>query len=216
MVRQVATNQERKAQQRQRILEAAIKLFNRDGFKETHITTVAKEAGVSQVTLYKYFDSKLALGQQVVIEMILQGYASFQKLIDDDSVPFQDIVKAMMANKVKLSDAIHPDFYQFVIDEMRGVYGSSVVKQTYDDGEKKFWDSVVVRGRAAGMINPNISDEALLLYLHMYVTYFSTADIPPKKYQRLIDQLMHLFFYGFAGGPVPSPESQPTDQEDEK
>jgi len=212
----VATNQERKAQQRQRILEAAIKLFKRDGFKGTHITTVAKEAGVSQVTLYKYFDSKLALGQQVVIEMIVQGYASFQKLIDDESVPFQDIVKAMMANKVTLSDAIHPDFYQFVIDEMRGVYGNSVVRQTYDDGEKKFWDAVVVRGRAAGMINPNISDEALLLYLHMYVTYFSTADIPPEKYQRLIDQLMHLFFYGFAGGPVPSSEPQPTDQEDEK
>ncbi|WP_203642510.1 TetR/AcrR family transcriptional regulator [Levilactobacillus andaensis] len=212
----MATNQERKTQQRQRILEAAIKLFNRDGFKRTHITTVAKEAGVSQVTLYKYFDSKLALGQQVVIEMIVQGYASFQKLIDDESVPFQDIVKAMMANKVKLSDAIHPDFYQFVIDEMRGVYGNSVVRQTYDDGEKKFWDAVVVRGRAAGMINPNISDEALLLYLHMYVTYFSTADIPPEKYQRLIDQLMHLFFYGFAGGPVPSSEPQPTDQEDEK
>ncbi|WP_158727554.1 TetR/AcrR family transcriptional regulator [Levilactobacillus enshiensis] len=211
----MATNQERKAQQRQRILEAAIKLFTRDGFKETHIAAVAKEAGVSQVTLYKYFDSKLILGQQVVIEMIVQGYASFQKLIDDDTVPFQEIVKAMMANKVKLSNALHPDFYQFVMDEMRGVYGSSVVKQTYEAGEKKFWDAVVARGRAAGMINPDISDEALLLYLHMYVTYFSTANIPSEKYQRLIDQMIHLFFYGFAGGNGPSTESQPTNQEDE-
>ncbi|MFC6288837.1 TetR/AcrR family transcriptional regulator [Levilactobacillus angrenensis] len=209
----MATNRERKAQQRQGILDAAIKLFSTQGFKPTHVKTVAQAAGVSQVTLYKYFDSKLELGHQVVIEMITQGYASFQKLIDDDQVPFPDIVKAMMANKVKLSDKIHPDFYQFVIDEMSGKNGSNVVKAAYVAGEKKFWDAVVARGRAAGMINPNVSDEALLLYLEMYVSYFTTANIAPEKYQRLIDQLMHLFFYGFAGVPATSDHPQPTKEE---
>ncbi|AYM02048.1 TetR/AcrR family transcriptional regulator [Levilactobacillus yiduensis] len=209
----MATNQERKAQQRQGILAAAIELFNTQGFKPTHVKTVAQAAGVSQVTLYKYFDSKLELGHQVVIEMINQGYASFQKLIDDDQVPFPDIVKAMMANKVKLSDKIHPDFYQFVIDEMSGKNGSNVVKEAYVAGEKKFWDAVVARGRAAGMINPNVSDEALLLYLEMYVSYFTTANIAPEKYQRLVDQLMHLFFYGFAGVPATVDHPQPTKEE---
>jgi len=211
----LATNQERKSRQRQGILDAGIKLFTHDGFKATHVATVAEAAGVSQVTLYKYFPSKLALGHQVVIEMINQGYASFQKLIDDEQVPFPEIIKAMIMNKVRLSDGIHPDFYQFVLAEMQGKNGSNVVRQTYEDGEQKFWGAVIARGRAGGIISEDISDEALLIYLHMYVSYFSTANIPPATYQRLVNQLMHLFFYGFAGTPAVTPPDSQASKEDD-
>lgn len=211
----MATNRERKAQQRQRILDAAIRLFSQKGFKTTHVKAVAAAAGVSQVTLYKYFDSKLILGHQAIIEMIRQGYASFQQLIDNQQVSFPDIVKAMMAKKIQMSDQIHPDFYQFVVDEMHGSNpGSAVVKEAYEAGESEFWHTVIARGRAAGVINDDISDEALLLYLEMYVSYFTTVEVAPEKFKRLIDQLMHLFFYGFAGVPATAPNAQPTDKEE--
>lgn len=209
----MATNQERKAHQRQAILTAGVTCFTRDGYKATHIKDVADEAGVSQVTLYKYFDSKLSLGHQVVIEIINQGYADFQKLIDDQQLTFPEIIQTMMTNKVQMGAKIHPDFYKFVTDEMQSNLGSTAVREAYDIGEKTFWDSVVARGRAAGMINPDISNQALLIYLNMYVSYMSTADIEPATYKKLGEQLLHLFFYGFVG--VPPTDASPTEPKQE-
>ncbi|MFC6275529.1 TetR/AcrR family transcriptional regulator [Levilactobacillus tangyuanensis] len=197
----MATNQERKRRQRLGIMTAAQTLFVRDGFKATHIATVAAEANVSQVTLYKYFDSKLDLGRAVVVKMIADGYRDFQRMVDDSEQSFPDLIRLMMRTKVSLSDHMSGDFYQFVIDEMGGKTGNHLVKDAYEAGKRDFWDDFVARGRAAGMINPDISNEALLHFLSMYVDYFSTANIPSGEYQTIVDQLMHLFFYGFIGAP---------------
>ncbi|MFC6206499.1 TetR/AcrR family transcriptional regulator [Levilactobacillus tongjiangensis] len=210
----MATNQERKQRQRQSILAAGMKLFMRDGYKPTHIKAVAAEAGVSQVTLYKYFDSKLELGHQVVIDLINQGYASFRETVDNQQMSFTEVVKWMMTTKVAMSDGLNPDFYSFVIDEMQGNLGSHAVKDAYEAGKKEFWDAMVARGRAAGSINPQISNEALMLFLDMYVDFFSRAKVGPDEYQHLVDQLMHLFFYGLVGGPVP-PKPDQSSKEDQ-
>lgn len=202
----MATNQERRQRQRQNILQAATKLFMRDGYKVTHIKDVAAEADVSQVTLYKYFDSKLALGHQVVLDMITDGYAAYQKMVDDHTRSFQELIQLMITTKTGYAGSMTDDFYQFVSDDMRGALGNDEAQQLYQAGKERFWDSVIARGRAAGMINPMLSDEALMMYLDMYVQYFSSPTSHPmigdaKTYKHYADQLMHLFFYGFIGDP---------------
>lgn len=51
----------RRAQQRQRILEAARDVFFRDGFMAANLDEVARRAGVAKGTLYRYFDNKAEL-----------------------------------------------------------------------------------------------------------------------------------------------------------
>jgi AcrR family transcriptional regulator len=51
----------RRAQQRQRILEAAREVFFRDGFMAANLDEVAHRAGVAKGTLYRYFDNKAEL-----------------------------------------------------------------------------------------------------------------------------------------------------------
>lgn len=58
--------QERLADKRVRILDAARRLVGRDGFRETAMETVAAEAGVATGTVYRYFPSKAALFVEVV------------------------------------------------------------------------------------------------------------------------------------------------------
>ena len=82
---------------------------------------------------------------------------------------------------------------------MQGKFGNGEAKATYDAGKQSFWDAVIQRGRDAGMINPEISNAALTMYLDMFVDYFSSPDHDIPEYRQLIDQLMHLFFYGFVG-----------------
>lgn len=59
-----ATSQQRgarRAQHRQRILDAARSVFFRDGFMAANLDEVAQRAGVAKGTLYRYFDNKAEL-----------------------------------------------------------------------------------------------------------------------------------------------------------
>jgi AcrR family transcriptional regulator len=53
--------EDRKAQQRARILEAARTVFFRDGFMAANLDEVAALAGVAKGTLYRYFENKADL-----------------------------------------------------------------------------------------------------------------------------------------------------------
>jgi len=217
VVKNVATNQQRREQQRQNILKAAGKLFMRDGFKVTHIKDVAAEAQVSQVTLYKYFDSKLTLGHQVVLTLIETGYADYQRMVDDHSRSFRELIQLMITTKTTYAGEMSDDFYQFVADDMGGQLGNDEAYQAYQDGKQRFWDSVISRGRAAGMIAPSLTDKALIMYLDMYVQYFSAPTSHPlvgsaTEYKKYADQLMHLFFYGFIGDPPANDDESTKEQ----
>lgn len=50
-----------RAESRERILEAALRLFARQGYAATSVRRIAEEAGVSQGLLYNYFEGKEAL-----------------------------------------------------------------------------------------------------------------------------------------------------------
>lgn len=56
-----ATRATRSGDKRDRILEAAVKVFARSGFHATRVSEVAKAAGVADGTIYLYFDSKESL-----------------------------------------------------------------------------------------------------------------------------------------------------------
>lgn len=58
-----------KEMRRQAISQAAVKLFASQGYQSTTIEQIAREAGVSAPTVFKYFGSK----QEIVLEMLKEG-----------------------------------------------------------------------------------------------------------------------------------------------
>ncbi|MBV7563771.1 TetR/AcrR family transcriptional regulator [Pseudomonas sp. sia0905] len=54
---------------RQAISAAAVSLFQRQGFRETTIEQIARDAGVSAPTVFKYFGSK----HEIILEMIKES-----------------------------------------------------------------------------------------------------------------------------------------------
>lgn len=59
---------EKRALQRQRILDAARVVFFRDGFMAANLDEVAERAGVAKGTLYRYFENKAELYVAVLAE----------------------------------------------------------------------------------------------------------------------------------------------------
>jgi len=55
-----------KAQRRQAISQAAVELFERQGFQNTTIEQIANQAGVSAPTVFKYFGNK----QEIILEIL--------------------------------------------------------------------------------------------------------------------------------------------------
>ena len=49
---------EKRSYTREKILEVALKLFSRKGFKETTIKDIAKEVGITEGAIYRHFTSK--------------------------------------------------------------------------------------------------------------------------------------------------------------
>jgi AcrR family transcriptional regulator len=60
---------------RQRILEAALRLFAHQGYGSTSVREVVEAAGVTKPTLYYYFDGKEALFREVIAAKLEEGEA---------------------------------------------------------------------------------------------------------------------------------------------
>lgn len=69
--------EEKKAQSRRRILEAAREVFFRDGFMAANLDHMAQGAGVAKGTLYRYFENKAELYVAVLAQ---DGEVFAQKL----------------------------------------------------------------------------------------------------------------------------------------
>ncbi|GAB7532631.1 TetR/AcrR family transcriptional regulator [Pseudomonas sp. 3A(2025)] len=80
-----------KEQRRQAIAKAAIELFQSQGFQATTIEQIAKVAGVSAPTVFKYFGSK----QEIILEMIREADQRAIRDLSEHVCYFDDPVDAL-------------------------------------------------------------------------------------------------------------------------
>jgi AcrR family transcriptional regulator len=195
----MTNNLQRKKNKQKAILNAATKLFFVNGYKKTSIAQIAKEANSSQVTLYKYYASKVELARAVVVKLIVEGYGQYDKLLDDPDKTFVEKMQAMMRGGSSEASQISDDFVNFMLKEFRGANGSKTVLKVYNDYKVNFWNKLFDQGRKEGKVNPQISNEAALIFLDMYVSYVLNPSYDAVKFNHHAEELIHLFYYGIMG-----------------
>jgi len=84
---------EKEAQYIQRIFEVAYKLFNKRGFKAVSMDDLAKDAGMSKKTIYKYYDSKAHLIKALVEVHIDEKTRQIAKIVESAANPIQEMVE---------------------------------------------------------------------------------------------------------------------------
>ncbi|OIU67014.1 TetR/AcrR family transcriptional regulator [Rossellomorea aquimaris] len=94
--------EEKKRRKRALILEAAVKLFSENGFAETPIAAVAKEAGVSFGTVFTYFETKDVLFQASVLEHLEEIKPYFYEIEERYSGNPMEMVKEMIHCQVDM------------------------------------------------------------------------------------------------------------------
>lgn len=121
------------------ILEAALDLFAEKGFAATKLTEVAKHAGVSKGTVYLYYDSKEALFQALVKEMVLPHIEQSEQTVEKYEGATADLMYGLM---------------QFWLDNIINTRICGIPKlviaeaRNFPDIAKFYVDNVVNRGTA--------------------------------------------------------------------
>src|ERR1700679_2372958 len=69
--------QERSRRRQQELLEAATRVFARDGIAKAKMADIAAEAGISVSSIYDYYPSKEDLAYEIPIRRLALLYAEF-------------------------------------------------------------------------------------------------------------------------------------------
>src|SRR3954467_1782121 len=102
---------------KQALLKAALKLFARDGVRESSIRSVAREAGFTNTVLFKYFEGKDALALHLFERCYLRlGGGAMTALASEG--PFRPRLGRLIARMLALLDE-SPEAVLFVNEELR-------------------------------------------------------------------------------------------------
>ena len=77
---------------REAIKTTALELFAANGYSNTSISMIAKEAGISKGLMYNYFDSKQQLLHTILEEAVEGGAKALEHLFDSGMDPLEEIV----------------------------------------------------------------------------------------------------------------------------
>ncbi|UOE96345.1 TetR/AcrR family transcriptional regulator [Alkalihalobacillus sp. LMS39] len=187
--------QRRREQKKKDILEATLQLYLTYGIQKVSIAEIAKEANVSQVTIYNYFENKHQLTKDVYIHYIDKASLEFEQVVYSD-LPFPEKIKQIIFNKKEVSQQIHEEFYQFMMKEYS--LDGSYIEKIYEEKSIPYFTHLFKEGMEQGYVDPSLSNEAILFYIHMLKDYLQREDIYTKVLP-LTEEITKIFFYGIIG-----------------
>lgn len=84
--------QDRSKRTEQQILNAALRVFARDGISRSRIADIAAEAGISTSTLYEYYKSKEDLAYDVPLSHLAEFFESYHQAVATKSTTKERII----------------------------------------------------------------------------------------------------------------------------
>ncbi len=148
--------------QRERILEAARKLFLRDGIERVTIAQVAAAARISRVTLYQYYPDKTEIAWAVFQDVIEELHAAFVPPAGSQTeTGFQKVERFMTSGIAGLT--AFPEHFRFVslFNYMYAQVGSPmrmrrIIEQAFLPGGYGILAEWIREGMADGSIRPGL------------------------------------------------------------
>lgn len=135
---------------RDQIVAAANEHFSQYGYAKTTVSDLAKAIGFSKAYIYKFFDSKQAIGEAICANCLGQIVAAVELAISEAGLTpterFRRLVKTVIATGVNLffNDRKLYDIAAFAAGE------NWPSAQRYDAQIKRFITDIVREGREAG------------------------------------------------------------------
>lgn len=105
---------------RQRILDAAVRVFNRMGYQAASLTAVATEVGLDRATLYYYFKSKETLFDEIVRSVLENKNELTRRIAESNVSPARKMRDLIVAMMVGYADN-YPLMYLYIREDLAHV-----------------------------------------------------------------------------------------------
>jgi len=188
----------RRERKKDSIYQAAVELFKVFGFKKVSISDIASKAGVSPTTIYNHFGTKEGLVRDVIRRLLDETVHKYWAIMDSDR-PFLERLNLIIFDKTELSRQYEGELVQAVASDDPAV--QEYVESMYKEAVKRM--AVFFReGKRLGYVNPDVSEEATLLYFDILRRGFlAHPEVfqSPEHNAELVRDLASLYLYGLMG-----------------
>ncbi|MGD0144895.1 MAG: TetR/AcrR family transcriptional regulator [Rhizomicrobium sp.] len=148
---------------RQKILDAALRCFSRDGFHNTTTADIVRESGVSQGTLYLYFATK----DEIIVALAddrHQGDAFLNAMAQSEQDPVEGLALLLELHGESLDDPRRADLRRVGIQGWAEALRNPTVLASVTEGSSLVRREIVrliARGQRTGQIRREIEPEAV-------------------------------------------------------
>ncbi len=186
--------EKRTKEKKEAIVAVAKKLFFQQGVTQTSIADIAKEAKVSQVTIYNYFGSKNALLINVMRQYMTSALQSDEALFLED-IPFREKMEKAIERKQSKAAEMSAEFFATIPwsdPDMQSLYQE--MRSKSHDFSKKMFD----QGIEEGVFHHSITFEAYLDYISAIDSIITSPEFIKRGdvYRAGIERLV---WYGLLG-----------------
>jgi AcrR family transcriptional regulator len=183
----------RRQQKKEAILNAARELSRQYGYDKISIAEIAKRASVSQVSIYKFFQSKENLRKEMLNKLWTEHYHALINALESNE-PIRTKIEQLLLTIVNFvarnSVALMREILQGQTDNT-----GSLAKSQFTTLQDKIV-RLIEQGKHDGTIRSQISTQAIIGYIEVWRFYLLNSNDALMKYENnpeLLKEMMDIF-----------------------
>ncbi|MNO42328.1 transcriptional regulator BetI [compost metagenome] len=191
--------EKRAAQIKLKIMNTTMEMLKLWEPKRLRIVDIAKEAGVSQVTIYNYFGSKEALLSESFKDFIEKVIREFEDYILGGH-SLKEIIEYIMTMERETYSSLPPATVKELMIEDKEMF--HYIEERYTNDVLPLMVKMVEDGKARGEISSKVSTKGILSFMGMYMRSSGEMLDEASKQEDIdafLEEAIHLFFYGICG-----------------
>ncbi len=189
----------KKEEKKRKIIEAAIKIFARNGYFNSRVSEIAKEAGVADGTIYIYFSSKEELLSAIFDEALQVFVKESKNKLAELEDPIEKL-KSIVFLHLKHLGSNRDLAMVFQIEFRHNIVFMERLTKTRLADYFKIIEGVIIEGQEQGLfkeLNPRFCAKILFGIIDEMVTSWLIAN-KNYKLEKDADILVNTFVYGIA------------------
>ncbi|MEA2064154.1 MAG: TetR/AcrR family transcriptional regulator [Gemmatimonadota bacterium] len=178
-----------------KLLKTAHELFMKHGLRRVTVEEICREADVSKMTFYKYFDNKSSIARRVLEDLYEEGWDKFREIFSSSS-PLSEKLTKMMMYKMELSERCGSEFLR---DLMSG--GEPELKEYVEEQTRQSMQEIerlLQLAQRSGEIRPGINTKFMMYMLRALREMFKDDRLLAlyDNQALLIKDMFTMFYHG--------------------
>lgn len=195
----------RKEQSKEDIRKAAWDLFSQFGVEKVSIVDIARQAGVSQATIYNNFGSKDALVREFVTSAVEQLVNRVQEVLLPDKPYWEKVADFIRFISEMMAQGRAADMDITAFRSSHDLLNDPDLKKFRESAEERVMGmlmALVQEGKREGHIRNDLSEAAFRLYFKAFMEIFPSQQFLQGYYRdpKLIQDVSSMLIYGLSGG----------------